>query len=107
MFSAGIIFHILLTRKALFEGTRYEEVYKKNKEMNIKLEGERYSNLDPQALTLLKKMLTMNPQDRITAAEAMQDSYFSGYMSDEELSKPTSPCPTKASANRSGRTYYL
>lgn len=37
IFSAGVIFHILLTRKALFEGSKYEEVYKKNKEMNIKL----------------------------------------------------------------------
>jgi calcium-dependent protein kinase len=47
IFSAGVIFHILLTRKALFDGTRYEEVYKKNKEMNINLEGEKYANLEP------------------------------------------------------------
>lgn len=35
IFSAGVIFHILLTRRPVFEGTKYEEVYKKNKEMNI------------------------------------------------------------------------
>ena len=31
VFSAGVIFHILLTRKQLFEGTKYDEVYKKNR----------------------------------------------------------------------------
>jgi serine/threonine protein kinase len=61
IFSAGVIFHILLTRKAVFEGSKYEEVYKKNKEMNINLEGEKYDNIDPQALELLKKMLVAKP----------------------------------------------
>lgn len=44
--------------------------------MNIRLEGDRYSNLDPRALELLKKMLSTNPKERITAAEALEDSYF-------------------------------
>lgn len=39
VFSVGVIFHILLTRRPVFEGTKYEEVYRKNKEMNIQLEG--------------------------------------------------------------------
>jgi hypothetical protein len=50
-----------LTRKALFEGTRYEEVYRKNKEMNINLDDEKYNNLEPEALNLLKRMLVSNP----------------------------------------------
>ena len=33
IFSVGVIFHILTTRKALFEGSKYDEVYKKNKKM--------------------------------------------------------------------------
>lgn len=37
VFSLGVIFHILLTKKALFEGKGYNEVYKKNKEMDFKL----------------------------------------------------------------------
>lgn len=47
IFSVGAIFHLLLTRKPLFEGTQYNEVYKKNKEMNFKLEGELYEQIDP------------------------------------------------------------
>lgn len=68
----------MLTRKAVFEGTKYEEVYKKNKEMNIKLEGERYSNIDPQAMNLLKKMLLSNPNERVSAEEALNHEYFQG-----------------------------
>lgn len=45
IFSAGVIFHILLTRKTLFEGSKYDEVYRKNKEMKINFSGERYANL--------------------------------------------------------------
>lgn len=76
MFSAGVIFHILLTRKAVFEGSRYEEVYKKNKEMKINLESERYANIDPQALNLLSRMLKAKPQERIKAEEALNHEYF-------------------------------
>ena len=39
IFSVGVIFHILLVKKPIFEGRKYDEVYKKNKEMNFKLEG--------------------------------------------------------------------
>ena len=77
MFSAGVIFHILLTRKAVFEGSKYEEVYKKNKEMKINLESERYANIDPQALNLLSRMLKAKPQERIKAEEALNHEYFS------------------------------
>lgn len=68
IFSAGVIFHILLTRRPVFEGTKYDEVYKKNKEMNIQLEGELYSTLDKDALALLKRMLLADPAQRTTAA---------------------------------------
>lgn len=78
VFSAGVIFHIFLTRKPLFEGTKYEEVYRKNKEMSFNLESEVYSNMDKNAIQLLKMMLTANPQKRIKAEEALNHSYFNG-----------------------------
>lgn len=44
--------------------------------MNINLVGERYDNLEPEALSLLKKMLVGNPNERITAAQALNLPYF-------------------------------
>ena len=67
IFSAGVIFHILLTRRQVFEGTRYDEVYKKNREMNINLTGERYEGIDSAAMDLLAQMLKADPAQRITA----------------------------------------
>ena len=99
IFSAGVIFHILLTRKAVFEGSKYEEVYKKNKEMNINLDGERYASVDSQALELLKKMLVARPSERISAAEALRHSFFAG-MEEEADKKQYSPCLTKVSEKR-------
>lgn len=39
--------------------------------MDFKLEGERYSQIDPLALDLLRKMLIADPNQRITAAMAL------------------------------------
>jgi len=72
----GVIFHILLVKKPLFEGTKYDEVYKKNKEMNFKLEGERYNQIDALAMDLLRKMLVADPKQRITANLALKHPYF-------------------------------
>lgn len=46
MFSAGVIFHILLTRKSLFQGTTYDQVYKNNKDMKFDLNKDNYSMID-------------------------------------------------------------
>lgn len=92
VFSAGAIFHILLTRRPLFEGTQYEEVYRKNKEMKFTLEGQAYQDIDPQALSLLRSMLLADPEERITAAEALSHPYFNGQCASEL--KVTSPVAT-------------
>lgn len=104
IFSAGVIFHILLTRKALFEGSKYEEVYKKNKEMNIMLQGDKYDTLEPQALSLLKKMLISNPSERLTAAQALNDPYFTNMRAtiQQNDKRLNSPCLTKASSINRG-----
>jgi serine/threonine protein kinase len=44
--------------------------------MNINLDDEKYSNLEPEALNLLKKMLVSNPSERITAAQTLNLPYF-------------------------------
>jgi hypothetical protein len=51
------MFHILLTKKPLFEGSRYDEVYKRNKEMQFNLNSELYQHIDKEAMLLLRGML--------------------------------------------------
>ena len=57
--------------------------------------------MDTGALELLKKMLVVNPYDRITASDALEHPYFQGMHSSLDDSKPSSPCPTKTSEKRS------
>ena len=77
MFSLGAIFHLLLARKPLFPGTKFDEVYQKNRDLEMDLDGPQISSASPNAKTLLKAMLEINPSKRITAFEALQHAYFS------------------------------
>jgi serine/threonine protein kinase len=96
VFSAGVIFHILLTGKPLFQGTKYEEVYRNNKEMKVHLEGELYQRVDPLAMELLRAMLQPNPALRLTAEQALSHPYFA-HCRPEIEGKVESPCLTESS----------
>lgn len=77
IFSLGLIFHILLLGVSAFPGKTYNEVLSQNRASNITFEGEQYSKLDSNTLDLLTKMLKKNPNERITANEALNHAYFS------------------------------
>lgn len=67
VFSAGAILHVLLTNSYLFAAHSTEEVTRLNCAAKLHLSGEKYDRLDPCALDLLRKMLTVRVGDRITA----------------------------------------
>ncbi|CAN1754597.1 Mitogen-activated protein kinase 9 [Linum perenne] len=52
---------------------------------------QKFPNADPLALNLLEKLLSFDPKDRPTAAEALADSYFSGLSNVEREPSSTSP----------------
>lgn len=76
VFSTGVIFHILLTRKPLFEGRKFEEVYENNRKMKFNLASPQYKTIDPVAMDLLEKMLKIDPKERITASEMLAHPYL-------------------------------
>lgn len=67
IFSLGLIFHVLLLGKSAFPGKTYNDVLSQNRASNILCEGADYDALDPNAHTLLKRMLKKNPLERINA----------------------------------------
>lgn len=57
MFSVGCIFHLLMTNSPVFTGTKYEEVYKKNKFLDFSIKKPVIDKLNIYALPLLEQML--------------------------------------------------
>ena len=73
--------------------------------MNINLDSERYGNIDPRAMGLLRKMLVAKPSERISASQALSHDYFEGmYVESDE--KQFSPCPTKGSEKKGNRLLF-
>jgi serine/threonine protein kinase len=50
MFSIGCIFHLLITNQPIFPGNKYEEVYKKNKNLDININRQLINNFHPSTL---------------------------------------------------------
>lgn len=68
IFSLGAIFHILLVKKQLFEGKKIEDIYENNKKFKFNLNSSLYKAVDSEALDLLRRMLKIDPKERIKAS---------------------------------------
>lgn len=84
IFSLGLIFHILLLGVSAFPGKTYNEVLAQNRASNFSFDGQIYKKIDPEALNLMIRMLKKSPNDRITAAEALNHPYFASIDDNEE-----------------------
>jgi len=61
VFSAGVIFYILLTEVSPFEGKSFKEILYKNKKCDINFNHPKLKR-NPSALDLLKKMCVVDPK---------------------------------------------
>lgn len=75
IFSAGVIFYILLTDKSPFDGKSFKEILQKNKACKIDY-NHALLKKNPVALNLLIKMTETDPQKRISAQDALQHPFF-------------------------------
>ncbi|CAD8096059.1 unnamed protein product [Paramecium sonneborni] len=75
IFSAGVIFYKLLTKKTLFRAQNTHEIMEQNKLCQINFQDIEYK-LQKEALSLLKSMLDPNPQTRFSAIQCLEHSYF-------------------------------
>ncbi|CAD8051241.1 unnamed protein product [Paramecium sonneborni] len=89
VYSLGLIFYILLTGKPAFPGKSYNDVLAKNRKSEISFEGALFENVPQQAYDLLRKMLEIEPNKRITAQQALEHSYFSRRLKQVEENEET------------------
>lgn len=90
IFSLGVIFYIILTARMPFSGKDVNEIIKKNRT------GKVHYNFEPLGIAvseetqdLLRKMLACDPEDRITAHEALGHVCFEKMLSFSPLVQRT------------------
>lgn len=78
VFSAGIIFYILLTEKSPFEGQSFKEILQKNKQCKIDFKHAKLKK-HKVATDLLVRMLETDPEKRISARDALTHKFFADF----------------------------
>ena len=71
IFSVGVIFYYMLTKKTLFSGNDIYNVMEKNQSAEIDYSSPELSKLSPSCLCILKSMLAVDPAARITPEVAL------------------------------------
>lgn len=75
IFSAGVIFYILLTERSPFDGHSFKEILQKNKQCKIDFKNPKLKK-NKAALDLLQRMLDSDPEKRISAKDALAHPFF-------------------------------
>jgi serine/threonine protein kinase len=78
VFSAGIIFYILVTGKSPFDGKSFQEILNQNKLCKIDFKNSKIKKYSYVA-ELLQNMLEVNPIKRLSAKEVLADEFFKAY----------------------------
>lgn len=84
VFSAGIIFYILLTGKSPFSGKSFSEILNQNKACKIDYKRDKLKSF-PHAIDLLQKMLEVSVEKRFSAAECLKHAFFKSGEPEKQL----------------------
>jgi len=77
VWSCGVIFYLMLAGKLPFEGSQSEVVMAKILRGSYSLDVDGWRDASPEARDLLSKLLTTNPDKRVTVEEALGHPWFS------------------------------
>jgi serine/threonine protein kinase len=76
VFSAGIIFYIMMIGRSPFKGKTFHQILEQNKLCHIDLNLQKIND-HSELKDLLSQMLIADPKKRITAKEALNHNFFS------------------------------
>ena len=71
VFSAGVIFYVMLTGRPVFQGNNQDQILKANTECIIQYPERFWKNISAEAKDLVSKMLEVDQKKRITAEQAV------------------------------------
>lgn len=72
IFSAGVVMHVLMTGRYLFEGKSAKEVFESNKAMSFDISNLESRKFYPEMFDLMAKMLEKDPLKRPYASECLE-----------------------------------
>ncbi|CAD8162532.1 unnamed protein product [Paramecium pentaurelia] len=85
VFSAGVIFYVLLTGRQPFQGTDYKGILRANKNCEINYDLKQIQSAPIQLVDLLKKMLCPDPKIRVSSEECLKHPYFKEIFKEQDL----------------------
>jgi calcium-dependent protein kinase len=80
IWSIGVIMFVLLSGTMPFEGENEEKIKKKIIVGDYKMEGSVWEGVSEEAKDLIRKMLTYDPSQRISAVTALEHEWFKKYI---------------------------
>jgi calcium-dependent protein kinase len=87
IWSCGVIFYILLCGYPPFDGESDEDIYKAIESANYSFPEENWNQVSNEAKELIKKMLTLDVNDRISALDTLQDPWFKKFTGKNHVDK--------------------
>ena len=87
IWSCGVIMYILLSSRPPFEGDNDDEIMENVAEGNYDLESSPFNKLSKNSIDLIKRLLTMDPEQRITAEQALNHPWFKEFKIQEKYNK--------------------
>ena len=87
IWSCGVIMYVLLSKKPPFGGEFEEEIIKNITKGEYDIKSPPFDKLSPNCIDLLKKLLTIDINERINAQEALNHPWFKEQKSKELFNK--------------------